>query len=115
MGARTGVRNGETGQNPLPARMHNGRSRAAQTANTSEHPEPAIFLTEWLIKRPVAPAPGYRASGSGLLRSVGTSGSSWASSITNSDVYYLGLGSSGFYTNDYGSRAYGFLLRCLQE
>ena len=70
------------------------------------------------FKGPAAP-PGFRDSGNyngyGVLWSVGTSGYSWSSTITSSNVRYLGLYYSRLRPQDSGGRAYGLQLRCLQE
>ncbi len=65
--ARTGVRNGETGQNPLPARMRTDRRRDAQTAITSEHSESAIFSRRMADTPPGSPGSGLSSQ---RIRSV---------------------------------------------
>ena len=63
---------------------------------------------------PSGPAPGYRASGSGMLWGVGYNGYSWSSSIAGTSAHNLYFDYS--WLNPQGSdyRAYGFQLRCLQ-
>ena len=62
-------------------------------------------------------APGDRVNDSGLLRYVGARGFSWSSSITDLDTYAnrLYFNTDWIKPQDYGNRAFGFQLRCLQE
>ena len=61
------------------------------------------------------PAPGNRHPYYGTLSVVGYRGFSWSSSVTNSDTFRLYFHNEGIYPNDYGPRAHGFPVRCLQE
>ena len=69
------------------------------------------------------PAPGWRESGGrgsgtgGNLYGVGESGYGWSSMIPMGSTYAhsLSFDYGGSNPNNYGNRAYGFQLRCLQE
>ncbi|MDE6500288.1 MAG: hypothetical protein K2K83_06250, partial [Rikenella sp.] len=60
------------------------------------------------------PAGGFMDKGSGTLYYVGYYGFSWASSFTGTGAYRLYFNSGAVNPNDYGHRAYGLQLRCLQ-
>ncbi len=64
---------------------------------------------------PSGPAPGYRASGSGMLWGVGYYGYSWSSTESGTRAPCLDFHCGGVYPQNNSYRAYGFPLRCLQE
>ncbi len=61
------------------------------------------------------PAAGGRSANDDTLYYVGRNGYSWSSAITGSNAHFLLFYYGGVYPQDYGSRAYGLQLRCLQE
>ncbi len=63
----------------------------------------------------VAPAPGVRGYGSGLLWDVGNYGYSWSSSVAGTHAHYLGFGPTWLGPQNSSNRGYGLQLRCLQE
>ena len=63
--------------------------------------------------------PGFRDAGNnkgyGALREVGSAGYSWSSTVSGSNVRFLGFYYYGVNPQDYNHRAHGLPLRCLQE
>lgn len=62
------------------------------------------------------PAAGYRDGGDGSMGAVGSNGYCWsASPVSESDGCNLYFSSGSVSPANYGSRAYGFSVRCVQE
>ncbi|WP_294596510.1 hypothetical protein [uncultured Rikenella sp.] len=64
-------------------------------------------------------APGFRDAGNngqlGALTNVGYYGYGWSFAISNASGVFLNFSAQGLNPSNSGSRAYGFLLRCLSE
>lgn len=58
------------------------------------------------------PASGLRQS---LVTNVGNLGFYWSSSATDGNGYYMSITNYRFYPNYYGSRSYGFSVRCVLD
>ena len=61
------------------------------------------------------PASGYRSRNAGSLGHVGDYGYYWSASPRSYSAYYLYFSGGSVDPSDYGSRAYGYSVRCLQE
>lgn len=64
---------------------------------------------------PFFPAAGFRNNATGQLNSVGFNGNYWSGSPNGTNGYYLLFTSSSVSAGNYGSRAYGFSVRCVRE
>ncbi|WP_300828453.1 hypothetical protein [uncultured Rikenella sp.] len=61
------------------------------------------------------PAPGNRASDTGILWGFGNHGYSWSSTCNRSVGVFLNFGTQYLNSSAANGRAYGFQLRCLSE
>ncbi|WP_297832485.1 hypothetical protein [uncultured Rikenella sp.] len=76
----------------------------------------AYFLSDFAIRAPLGPAPGYRHRDTGFQGNIGYCGSSRSSSTANgTDDARLDFSVAWLYPGYASGRAYGLQLRCLSE